>query len=266
MVNPDLFPEHPILLVDDERAWLRSLSMTLKGSGGYNNLQQCLDSREVPQLLADGRFSLLILDLTMPHLSGEELLPMVVEGFPDLPIIVLSGMNQLETAVRCMQLGAFDYFVKTGETDRLLTGIRRALEHGALQRENLNLKERLLHDELQHPEAFTAIVTRSRRMRGIFQYLEAIAASREPLLITGESGVGKELVARAAHDLSGVQEELLAVNVASLDDNIFSDTLFGHARGAFTGAEHMRFGMIEKAAGGTLFLDEIGDLSNTSRG
>ena len=112
---------------------------------------------------------------------------------------------------------------------------------------------------------FAGIVTRNRRMQALFQYVEAVAHSPEPLLVTGESGVGKELVARAVHDLAGEDEPWVAVNVAGLDDNHFADTLFGHARGAFTGAEQARGGMIDKAGSGTLFLDEIGDLSAASQ-
>jgi DNA-binding NtrC family response regulator len=123
----------------------------------------------------------------------------------------------------------------------------------------------MLSGALEHPEAFAAIVTRDRAMLAAFSYLEAVAGSPHPLLIEGESGVGKELVARAAHALSGRRGPLVAVNVAGLDDAVFADTLFGHTRGAFTGAAEARPGMVEQAAGGTLFLDEIGDLSIASQ-
>jgi DNA-binding NtrC family response regulator len=124
---------------------------------------------------------------------------------------------------------------------------------------------RFLSGELRHPEAFEAIVTRDRAMQTLFSYIEAVARSPQPLLITGESGVGKDLVAQAAHRLSGCPGKLVAVNVAGLDDAVFADTLFGHVRGAFTGADQLRRGMVEEAADGTLFLDEIGDLSIPSQ-
>jgi len=178
---------------------------------------------------------------------------------------VVSGMNQVETAVRCMKLGAFDYHVKTEEEDRLVAGVLRALRMQELQRENLEVSARLLSGELRHPEAFEAIVTRDPTMRTLFAYVEAVARSPQPLLITGESGVGKDLVAQAAHRLSGCPGKLVAVNVAGLDDAVFADTLFGHVRGAFTGADQLRRGMVEEAADGTLFLDEIGDLSTPSQ-
>ena len=180
-------------------------------------------------------------------------------------MIVVSGMDQVETAVRCMRLGAFDYHVKTEEEDRLVAGVHRALRMQELQRESLEVTDRLLSGELSHPEAFADIVTRDRAMLTLFAYVEAVAASPQPLLVTGESGVGKELVARAAHRLSGRPGRLVAVNVAGLDDAVFADTLFGHVRGAFTGADQPRRGMVEEAADGTLFLDEIGDLSIPSQ-
>jgi len=180
-------------------------------------------------------------------------------------VIVLSGMNQLETAVNCMRLGAFDYFVKTVEEERLVDGVRRAVRMVELERENQAIRSSFWRNTVDRPEAFAAIVTNSQAMKARFQYLEAVAPSSQPLLITGESGTGKELFARAVHQLSGQRGELVSVNVAGLDDTVFADTLFGHVRGAFTGAESVRKGMIEKAAAGTLFLDEIGDLSPASQ-
>ncbi|RPH72303.1 sigma-54-dependent Fis family transcriptional regulator [bacterium] len=123
----------------------------------------------------------------------------------------------------------------------------------------------ILEKKLRHPEVFKRIVSHSEKMRAIFRYIEALACSSEPVLVVGESGVGKELIARAIHDVSQLQGPWVPVNVAGLDDNMFADTLFGHVKGAFTGADRARAGMIEKAAGGTLFLDEIGDLSPLSQ-
>ena len=260
-----VYPDFPLLLVDDELPWLRSLRMTLEGPGAINNLRLCQDSREVMGLLAEGEIGLVLLDLTMPHLSGEELLARVVEEHPEVTVIILSGMNQIETAVRCMKLGAFDYFVKTTEEDRLLDGVRRAIRMQELQRENRQMRRLFLNDTLEHPEAFADIVTNNKGMRSICQYVEAVAPSTQPVLITGESGVGKELFARAVHALSRRSGPLVSVNVAGLDDNVFADALFGHTRGAFTGADAPRRGMIEEAGDGTLFLDEIGDLSIASQ-
>lgn len=264
-MTDNLTPIAPILLVDDEAPWLRSLTVTLKSAAGLNHLLPCSDPREVLPLLARQPVSLILLDLVMPHLSGEELLRGLSRDYPEIPVIILSGLNQLETAVTCMRQGAFDYFVKTTEIDRLIAGVQRALTFTTLQQENRQLKEQVLSGKLEHSEAFAGIVTASRKMTAIFHYIEAVAGSAEPILITGESGVGKDLVAKAVHRLSRPGQPLIAVNVGGLDDNVFSDTLFGHSRGAFTGAEQARKGMIEGANGGTLFLDEIGDLTPTSQ-
>ncbi len=264
-MNELLYPAFGVLLVDDEPAWLRTLSMTLEGRGGLTHLIPCQDSRQVMRLLAEQDVGLVLLDLTMPHLSGEELLGMIVAEHPEVAVIVVSGLNQLETAVKCMRLGAFDYFVKTVEEDRLLDGVRRAVRMLELQRENREMRSRFLSDRLENPEAFSPIVTANKAMRSIFQYLEAVARSTQPILITGESGTGKELIARAAHTLGRGRGPLVSVNVAGVDDSVFADTLFGHLKGAFTGADTVRKGMIEQAADGTLFLDEIGDLSQASQ-
>ena len=264
-MNQQNHPEFGILLVDDEPAWLRSLSLTLRSCAGLTNVSTCQDSREVMGLLARGDTGLVILDLTMPYVSGEELLKKIGEQYPEITAIVVSGLNQLETAVRCMKLGAFDYFIKTDEEDRIVGGVLRAVRMKEMQRDYLEMSTRLASGELRHPEAFAAIVTGDRAMLNLFAYVEAVAKSPQPLLITGESGVGKELIAQAAHRLSGCRGKLVTVNVAGLDDTVFADTLFGHVRGAFTGADQLRRGMVEEAADGTLFLDEIGDLSIPSQ-
>lgn len=259
------YPGFSILIVDDEPAWLKSFSLTLKSCAGINNIVMCQDSRQVMGLLDKGGIGLVLLDLTMPHLSGEALLQQIGESHPEIMTIIVSGMNQLETAVRCMKLGGFDYIVKTDEEDRLVGGVLRAIGILELRQEFRTMSDRMLSRELQHPEAFSHIVTCDRGMHDIFTYVEAVAPSRQPLLITGESGVGKEFIARAVHALSRCEGPLIAVNVAGLDDTVFADTLFGHVRGAYTGADQARPGMIEQAGNGTLFLDEIGDLSIASQ-
>jgi DNA-binding NtrC family response regulator len=258
-------PRLPLLLVDDESAWLRGLSIALEGSLGIDNVILCYDSREVPEILARTAVSLVLLDVTMPYLSGEELLAMITRHHPELPVIMLTGRDQVEIAVHCMQLGAFDYCIKTDKKERLFGVIRRALELAELRQENLRLRDSLLGAGLQMPAAFASFVTQNPRLRDIFRYIEAIAKSPEPVLITGESGTGKELIARAVHQLSRPSGPFVAVNAAGLDDLVFADTLFGHRRGAYTGAQEGRAGMIEQASGGVLFLDEIGDLSSASQ-
>lgn len=253
-----------IVLVDDEENILKASRLILIGNG-FGNVVTLQDSRQLMPLLEEGGAVAVVLDLFMPHLSGSELLPQVVERFPHIPVIVMTAVDETETAVNCMKAGAFDYLVKPVESGRLIASVTKALEMGAMSRELNSLKECLLDDRLDHPEAFASIVTDSKKMRAVFQYLEVVSRSRQPILITGETGVGKELFARAVHDLSGVKGEFVAVNVAGLDDAMFSDTLFGHKKGAFTGADQARDGLIARAAGGTLFLDEIGDLNEASQ-
>ncbi|HEX9778174.1 MAG TPA: sigma-54 dependent transcriptional regulator [Geopsychrobacteraceae bacterium] len=265
MTRKRLYPSFGVLLVDDELPWLRSLSMTLEGPAAINNLVQCQDGRKVMEILGRREIGLVLLDLTMPHISGEELLEQIVAEHPEVSVIILSGLNQLETAVRCMRLGAFDYFVKTVDEERLVDGVRRAVRMVELEHENRAMRQRFFCNGPASPEAFSAFVTRNPAMRAIFQYVEAVAPSSQPILITGESGTGKELVARAIHRLSRPDGPLISVNVSGLDDNYFTDTLFGHVRGAYTGAEGRRSGLVEQAAEGTLFLDEIGDLNPASQ-
>lgn len=258
------YPEHPILLVDDEINVLKSFSIALK-TAGINNLRLCEDSRGVFDILAEQSFDLLMLDLTMPHVTGQEILEKTKEEYPELPVIIVTGLDEVETAVWCMQHGAMDYLLKPVDKQRLISGVRHVLERCEMRRENERFRKRVMEDRLSSPEAFVEIITQNKTMRAIFQYAESIAPSPEPVLITGETGVGKELMASALHTLSGRTGACVKVNVAGLDEQVFSDTLFGHRKGAFTGAMDNRAGMVERAASGTLFLDEIGDLQQTSQ-
>jgi DNA-binding NtrC family response regulator len=220
------YPEYPILIVDDEDNALESFEITLN-SNGVENITSCSDSRNVLQLLKSRKFELILLDLTMPHITGDELLPLIVQDYPETPVIIITGDIEVETAVRCMQIGAFDYMVKPVEEKRLISGVKRAIEQNRLHRENMNLKHQFLYGKLTHPDAFANIVTRDPTMLSIMKYIDVIAASPEPVLLTGETGVGKELFARAIYDAGGRGGEFVPVNVAGLDDAIFSDTLFG---------------------------------------
>ncbi len=259
-----LNPVLPVLLVDDENAWLNSFGLTLHASG-INNVVTCNDSRKVIELLEKQEISVLVLDLTMPHLAGDELLPQIVLDFPEVPVLIITGLDQVETAVSCMKLGAYDFFTKVTEESRLVTGVKRAIDLGALRRENTSLKEHFLEDKLNFPDAFSHIITHNKSMRSIFQYIEAIATTGEPVLITGETGSGKELFAQAIHQLSGRAGDFVAVNIAGLDGTMLADTLFGHKKGAFSGADQSRKGLIATGTDGSLFLDEIGDLTHGSQ-
>lgn len=258
------FPLHPILLVDDEPHALESFDVALKSSGLGNTLR-CQDSRRVVPLMREQEIDLVLLDLLMPHQSGEEVLEEVLREFPNVPIIMVTGVSEVDSVVSCMRQGAFDYVLKPIDKDRLIPSVRRAIEVRGLRRENAMLTQRVLSDDLERPEAFSSIISCSRSMHSLFQYCEAIAGGHHSVLISGETGVGKELIARALHDLSSRRGDFVAVNVAGVDDALFSDTLFGHRKNAFTGANEARQGLVERAAGGTLFLDEIGDLCEASQ-
>lgn len=253
-----------ILIIDDEQATMDSFELTL-ASEGMEDILCCRDSRKALDILHESDADVVLLDLVMPHISGEELLPRIRERHPDTEVIVITGIDCVDSAVECMRCGAFDYLVKPVENRRLAATVSRALEMRHLRRENSSLRSSFLGDEPKHPEVFAHMITQDTKMLRIFKYIEAIADSPQPLLITGESGTGKELIARAAHALGTPAGPFTAINVAGLDDTVFSDTLFGHTKGAFTGAQKTRRGLIESASGGTLFLDEIGDLSPASQ-
>lgn len=253
-----------VVLVDDEELTLKASMLCLQGSG-IVNVAVIANSLDVLPFLAANPVSVLVLDINMPHLSGLELLPQIVEKYPYIPVILMTASDEIANVIEGMKSGAFDYLVKPVESSRFVATIKKALELCDISNELSLLKQRLLSGDLENPAAFAAIIFRNRRMKALFQYVEVIAPTRQPIMISGETGTGKEMVARAIHDLSGCSGTFVAVNVAGLDDNMFSDTLFGHKKGAFTGAEQTREGLIAKASGGTLFLDEIGDLSESSQ-
>lgn len=259
-----LNPFRPILLVDDEKLFLSSAELVLN-SNRLSNVDTCSDSTKVMNLLKSKEYSLVVLDINMPNISGKELLSKILEDYPEMVVIILTAINDVDNAVECMKLGAFDYLVKPVDDERLLSSIKRGLYFSSVRNENILLRESLFKDSLEFPEVFSNIITNSDRMRSIFKYTEAIAKTNLPVLITGETGVGKELIAKAIHKISDRYGELVSLNVAGIDDNLFSDTLFGHKKGAFTGAEIDRKGLIEQAENGSLFLDEIGDLSIESQ-
>ena len=258
------FPRFPVLLVDDESETLRSMEYILELSG-ITNVRLCEDSRQVQRLISEFDFSTVSLDLNMPHITGQEILDIIMTERPELPVITVTAANDVETAVDCMKAGAIDYLVKPVDGPRLTASIRRAVEMWELRRENIRLNESFLSDELEQPDTFNRIKTSDRKMHRIFEYIEVIAPTSLPMLVTGETGTGKELIAASIHSASGRTGEFVAVNVAGLDDTMFSDVLFGHLAGAYTGATKNRNGMIKNAANGTLFLDEIGDLSKGSQ-
>jgi DNA-binding NtrC family response regulator len=263
-VSEAKYPSAAVLIVDDSPDVVRGYASILRGQR-VTHVEMCSDSRIVEPFVAQHDVEVVLLDLNMPGIGGEGVLAMLGERRPEVPVIVVTGVDEAETAVRCMKRGAFDYLVKPVSADALLAAVRRAIDVREMRRENESLRQHVLRDELLHPEAFADIVTASRTMRDVFKYLEAVAGTSQPVLITGETGVGKDLIAQALHRLSGRSGRFVAVNISGVDDNVFADTLFGHLRGAFTGADGVRRGLVEQAEAGTLFLDEIGELSIASQ-
>ncbi|MBD3320906.1 MAG: response regulator [Chitinivibrionales bacterium] len=257
-------PEYPIVLVDDDRNALHLMDMNFRVAG-FDNIMLFESGREAREWISEHECDVIILDIIMPGESGVEILQAVKATLPDVPVIMATGVNEVDTAIACMKTGAFDYIVKPLEGERVVSSAKNALKLRQLQREYIQLSQAMMADELRNPAAFEPLKTKSPRILAIFRYIEAVSHTKYPVLITGETGSGKELFARAVHDSSDVSGMFVAVNVAGLDDNTFADTLFGHVKGAFTGAEAERSGLIETATDGTLLLDEIGDLSPQSQ-
>ncbi|MDD2364878.1 MAG: sigma-54 dependent transcriptional regulator [Desulfuromonadaceae bacterium] len=253
-----------VLVVDDELYVRESLTAYLDDIGF--SVLEAKNGEAGLELFKSRRPDIVLTDLRMPVMDGFALLEAVSALDEYTPIVVVSGVGALNEAVRAMRLGAWDYLSKPiGNFEELQITLEGCLERARIRKELDRLRRHLSDGTLDDESAFSRIITASPRMRAIFLYLESVAPSRHPVLVTGETGTGKELIARAVHDLSGVSGPFVAINLAGLDDSMFSDTLFGHQRGAFTGAEQVREGFIGQAAGGTLFLDEIGDLSQASQ-
>jgi len=264
MEQKGLYPQLPVLLVDDDEIALHNYKLLLR-SEGINNYTMCQDSRRVIPLLEKSDYETIVLDLMMPHVSGEELLKQISKDFPAIPVIVITALDDTETIVRCVKNGAYDFIVKPVNRNRLITSLKRTLQVKQLERENISLKASILSHKLNNPWAFSDFTTRSEKMLSLFRYMEVIASSPEPILICGETGSGKELIAKSLNKLCHREGQFVSVNVAGLDDQLFTDTLFGHLKGAFTDAHQVRRGLVEQAENGILFLDEIGDLSLPSQ-
>jgi len=242
-----------ILVVDDEPGVQESLRMLLKSEGDVT-IAGDVDAalREVTLATPD----LVLLDLVMPGRSGLELLAELSDRGVRAPVIVLTATNTVNAAVEAMKRGAADFITKPFELDALRIKVRRLIEKRELEEEVERLR-----DEVEDRQQLGGMVGRSDIMRTIFRTIERIAKAEATVLISGESGTGKELVARAIHDLSSRSEgPFVAVNCGAIPRELIESELFGHEKGAFTGATDRRIGRLESADGGTLFLDEIGEL------
>lgn len=253
-----------ILIIDDEINILNSMKRILTQIGNYD-ICTTSDTQNVMNIVQKHSFDLILLDLYMPIIDGRTILRKMKSIYPDIPIIMITGDTDINTAAACMREGASDYITKPVDMHRLQKSIEKVFHISSFEKELNSVTKFLLQDFVQYPEHFNHIITEDKRMLTSFKYIEAIAPTLNPILIIGETGTGKEMFAEAIHKASNVNGKLVPVDVSGLDDNMFSDTLFGHKKGAFTGADKDRSGLIEKAAGGTLFLDEIGALQESSQ-
>ncbi|MDD2540653.1 MAG: sigma-54 dependent transcriptional regulator [Desulfuromonadaceae bacterium] len=253
-----------ILVVEDEQYVRESLTAYLDDIGFRVLVAE--NGRRGLELFRSENPDIVMTDLRMPVMDGFALVETIAAEAEFTPIVVVSGVGAVDEAVRAMRLGAWDYLSKPiMNFEELEITLEDCLERARTKRDLERLRRHLSDGTLEDETAFSNIITTSSRMRAIFMYLESVAASRQTMLISGETGTGKELIARAVHTLSGLDGPFVAINLAGLDDAMFSDTLFGHQRGAYTGADRARDGLIRHASGGTLFLDEIGDLSPGSQ-
>jgi two-component system response regulator HydG len=244
-----------VLVVDDDKGFRVATKTLLEDEGYYVRL--CTNGDEALEQLKQDEFDIMLSDLVMEKMDGIALLQKVKAQIPHLPVIMVTGFGSIQSAVEAMKLGAADYLTKPSNNDELLIKIRRTLESSMKDREL-----QLLREEFQKTYTFANIVTRSSKMREIIRQIQQVANTDVTILIQGESGTGKELVARALHFTSIRKDApFVVVNCSAVPENLLESELFGHEKGAFTGAEKRRVGKFEEAHRGTLFLDEIGDIS-----
>ena len=249
-----------ILVVDDEEIVIRSC-LRILGDDGECEVDAVQDGMEALKKIDDGHYDVLILDIMMPKMDGLEVLQRVKETHPDIDVIMVTGLSQIETAVRSMKLGAFDYLPKPFDPDELKRVVKRALERRQLLQENLELRS-----EVSSKYRFENIIGASPQMQNVYRLIAKCAPTNSTVMLTGESGTGKELIARAIHYNSLRKDKpFVAVDCNSLSENLLESEMFGHIKGAFTGAVGNKKGMFEVADSGTLFLDEIGNISLTTQ-
>ncbi|GIX44874.1 MAG: sigma-54-dependent Fis family transcriptional regulator [Candidatus Hydrogenedentota bacterium] len=253
-----------LLIVEDDQAFAERLKKNLELA--HYTVRVVSSAEDALEELRARSYDAVVTDIRLPQMSGLDLLRRCKQGEtgidPDVPFIVLTSVNSVDVAVEAMKIGAEDYITKEAERQEIVLRIRKVLDQSKLVQEN-----RLLRDQLAQHDEFRELVGESPQLRAIKEEIAQIAGSNVNVLITGETGVGKELVARAIHRTSPhAKGPFIDVNCAALpDDNLFQSEVFGHEKGAFTDATYLRKGKFELASGGTLFLDEIAELSRESQ-
>jgi DNA-binding NtrC family response regulator len=241
-----------ILIIDDERAIRKTLSEIL-GYEGFK-VEEAADGEEGWKLFNEKNYDVVLCDIKMPKIDGLEFLTRAAEKSPDVPVIMISGHGTIETAVDAVKKGAYDYVAKPPDLNRLLITIRNALD-----KNNLSKETRVLKRKVNRVQEMIGV---SEPIMRIKDTIEKVAPTDARVLVTGENGVGKELVAKWVHEKSNRAEgPLVEVNCAAIPSELIESELFGHEKGSFTSAIKQRIGKFEQANGGTLFLDEIGDMS-----
>ena len=247
--------ERRILIVDDEQETCDLLEMVL-GREGYGVVTST-SAQTALELVAVQDFDLVLTDLSMPEMGGLELCERVLGTRPNVPVVVITGQGSLETAIGAMRVGAYDFITKPVDPKLLLVSVSRAIQHKDLQDEVKRLQS--VAPAEQAP--MENVVGSSSAMRRVFALVGRVADSEAGVLITGETGTGKELIARAIHERGRRRDgPFVAINCAAVPATLLESELFGHERGAFTDAKQQRTGLFVQANGGTLFLDEIGEL------
>ena len=244
-----------ILIVDDEKNYLLVLSAVLEDEG-YEVLT-ALSGLEALEIHKTSDLDLILTDMKMPGMSGIELLENIKAIDPDLPVIMMTAHGTVDKAVEAMQKGAYSYILKPFDNDRLIIYVKKAVAMYQVVKEN-----RRLRDAVESQYRFGNFIAKSKPMQDVFKMIQKVAPSNATVLVEGESGTGKELAAKSIHFNSSRRDKaFVAVNCSALAENLLESELFGHEKGAFTGAVAMKKGRFELADGGTLFLDEIGELS-----
>ena len=249
-----------LLIVDDDAA-MREMLASLFGKRGYS-VEKATSAAEALERAGEQCFDVVLSDIRMPGKTGIEMVCELRERLPETPVVLMTAFGSIDSAVESMRAGAFDYITKPFEPDAVVLTIERALERRALEEENRRLRR-----ALDQTSSFGDLIGESPAMREIFALIRKVANSSSSVLVTGESGTGKEVVARTIH-YSGnrADQPFVPINCTAIPEGLLESELFGHVRGAFTGAHATKQGLFQKADGGTLFLDEIGDMSLALQG